>query len=741
MTGYKGHKKIEEMLRRGLAVLMAAILCVGAVPAVTSSAAGLTEDGTDVTDAAGLRSESDAAAERSGAEDEWDADELRDVMEMMRTAREELAELTARKSVLALVYLCDTYPVRAEASHDSEIVLNVPGGQSVLIEDVALALEEDGYGVWAYVSLYDHDREYRGYVPREYLACSDERFLAWEETYGMNPGMMLADDVLANAEMEQFPASYREPLRKLKEQHPNWQFVAMNTQLDWNTVIANEIGDAKNLIEKSYGDHTKEGLDGGNWYYVSEDALKYFMDPRNFLEENTVFQFEQLTYNESVHTKEALDQFLNSTFMNDSQNAPGTDMTFSTILWAVGVAEDSGVSPYHLAARVRQEQGLGTSPLISGNYPGYEGLYNYFNVGATGKSETECIVSGLQHARKEGWTSAYWSILGGADVISSNYIKRGQDTLYLQKFNVTTNGTYWHQYMQNVSAAYSEGKSTYGIYRNAGALDSPFVFRIPVYRNMPENNCAMPTFSTNVVLQIPEGYDTTVWLDGVPYAPAVRNGRFIVKAPDGQAGNAVVYRYNENGVPVGMYLWTLEYRNNAYVATEQPQLVDLLTYHGFSIRITGKSGIRFKTGISADLRNALTSEGVNGYVLKEYGTLVMRNVYNGQYPMIKGGEKVQSGTAYGFNESGAWVDKIYETVDGRHRFTSVFVGLPVSEYRVEYAFRGYAVLEKDGVETIVYGPRMAKSIYALAEQVLNMGLYPQGSDADAFLRQIIADAQ
>jgi hypothetical protein len=190
-----------------------------------------------------------------------------------------------------------------------------------------------------------------------------------------------------------------------------------------------------------------------------------------------------------------------------------------------------------------------------------------------------------------------------------------------------------------------------------------------------------------------------------------------------------------------MYLWTLQYKNNAYVVTAQPDLEDLLTYHGFSIRITGKAGIRFKTGISEELRNRLTSEGVNGYVLKEYGTLVMNNANIASYPMIKGGEKVASGMSYGINANGGLDDKVYENVNGRLRFTSVLVGLPASQYKTEYAFRGYAVLEKDGVQTTVYGPIMARSIYSLAEQVLGMGTYSEGSDAWNFLKQIINDAQ
>lgn len=124
---------------------------------------------------------------------------------------------------------------------------------------------------------------------------------------------------------------------------------------------------------------------------------------------------------------------------------------------------------------------------------------------------------------------------------------------------------------------------------------------------MPASPCPMPTSSTNVVLQVPSGYDAAaIYVDGVAYTPQVRNNRRIVTLPDGNAQAAVVYRYNANGAPIGMYVWTMEYRNNAYVATEQPELTDLLTYHGFSIRITGKAGIRFKTGISTDLRCQIT---------------------------------------------------------------------------------------------------------------------------------------
>ena len=659
-------------------------------------------------------------------------------------ARGALQDIAEEREVMALVYLCDELSIREEADDNSAKTVTVPSGQMVEILDVTVA---EDYQVWEKVSAEVSGKVYEGYIPRKYLACSDERFLEWEELYSMNPGeaVMLAEENAAGvyADIEQFPESYRSALEALKQKHPNWTFVRQNTGLDFQTVINNELQGGKSLVYKSYGDYCKEGQHSPNWYFASEDVLKLYMDPRNSLHENAIFQFEQLTYNESYHTEAAVETFLKNTFMNSNSPAPKTDMTFSHIFWAIGAEQQ--VSPFHLAARVYQEQGQGTSPLISGNYPGYEGYYNYFNISASGSTNEQVITNGLNYARNNGWDNAYASILGGANVISANYIKKGQDTLYLQKFNVSTtasNPVYTHQYMQNIAAPTSEALSMKKLYESAGALENTFVFKIPVYENMPASPCPMPTSSTNVVLQVPAGYDaSTIYVDGIPYTPQVRNNRRIVKLPNGNAQSAVVYRYNENGAPIGMYVWTLEYRNNAYVATEQPGLTDLLTYHGFSIRITGKAGIRFKTGISTDLRAQLLGNGVNGYHLKEYGTLVMNNANRTSYPMIKGGEKVISGLAFGTNANGTHQDSIYETVSGRYRFTSVLVGLPANQYKVEYAFRGYIILNKDGKDITIYGPVQARSIYALAQQVLNMGTYAQGSEADTFLRKLISDAQ
>ena len=660
----------------------------------------------------------------------------------IQMAGEALAQIAAQRDIMALVYLSDEYPVRIAPSYESEAAVTVPSGQMVNILD--LYVDED-MEIWHYVRLDYQGTDVYGYVPRLYLAASDERFLEWEEQYGLNLAASTyaaEGERASHADIEQFPESYRPALNALKEKHPDWIFVVMKTNLNWDTVIHNELQGGRSLVYRTFPEWAKQGLyDQGNWYYASEAALKLYMDPRNSLTENAIFQFEQLTFNETYHTQEVVTSFLDksNSFMKSSAMAPGTNRTYAELFYHIG--REEGVSPFHLAARVIQEQGRGTSQLISGTYPGYEGYYNYFNIKASGQTDKEVIENGLKYAKDYGWTDAEKSIRGGTKVISANYIKRGQDTLYLEKFNVTSNNTYNHQYMQNISAPTTEALTIKNLYGEAGALGSAFVFKIPVYENMPGTPCGVPEISTDVVLKLPEGYsDTTVWLDGVAYPGELRNGSLIAVAPDEKARTAVAYKYDDTGVPRGMYVWSLSHNGMAYTATAEPGLEDLLTYHGFSIRVTGKTGIRFKTGISTALRGQLTAGGVDGYRLKEYGTLVMNQANMERYPMVKGGEKVAGGISYGNGADGKPQDVVFETVDGRYRFTSVLVGLPAEQYQTKFAFRGYAVLEKNGSQVIVYGPARAKSIYDLAQQLIENGSYPEGSDAYEFLKKLIGDA-
>ncbi len=64
------------------------------------------------------------------------------------------------------------------------------------------------------------------------------------------------------------------------------------------------------------------------------------------------------------------------------------------------------ISPYHLASRIRQEQGPGNATETAtgngkGKYnKGYAGYYNYYNIGATGGSTSAIIKNALEKAKK-----------------------------------------------------------------------------------------------------------------------------------------------------------------------------------------------------------------------------------------------------------------------------------------------------------------------------------------------------
>ena len=325
--------------------------------------------------------------------------------------------------------------------------------------------------------------------------------------------------------IDSFPDSYKPYLLELQKKYPNWKFIALYTDLDWNYVIDNENQFGKNLVPKSYSDawkNTKPGeynveVDAG-WVDASRRAVEYTMDPRNFLNQVRIFQFESLSYDESTNNINAIEKILYGTeFYNKivqyyDSNGSQITMTskYSDLILEAG--RTSKVSSYHLASRIKQEVGPFLShSSISGIVPGFEGLYNFYNIGATSSSEPMgAIKNGLQYA-KDGkgasqatkdkylipWNNKQRAITGGGIFIGSSYINLGQDTVYLQKFHVTSNdgSLFWHQYMTNVLAPYSESKLIYNGYVNSDLLKDNLSFIIPIYNNMPEIPVQSPAIS------------------------------------------------------------------------------------------------------------------------------------------------------------------------------------------------------------------------------------------------------
>lgn len=326
--------------------------------------------------------------------------------------------------------------------------------------------------------------------------------------------------------IKNFPSNYQPYLEELAEKYPNWKFVALYTNLDWNYVISKENVFGKNLVPKNYSKtwkNTKEGqynveIDAG-WVDSSKRAVQYCMDPRNFLNEVRIFQFEGLSYDSSTNNLTGIEKILYGTefynkkvsYLNSSGETINTSSKYSDLILKAG--QTSKVSPYHLASRIKQEVGpFLTHKSISGDVVGYKGLYNFYNIGATSSTENlGAIKNGLQYA-KDGngassttkkkylipWNTKEKAITGGGIFIGESYINVGQNTIYLQKFDVNDDRDdelFWHQYMTNVLAPYSESKSIYNGYKNIGMISSSLTFIIPVFDNMPQYATQSPDIS------------------------------------------------------------------------------------------------------------------------------------------------------------------------------------------------------------------------------------------------------
>ena len=323
--------------------------------------------------------------------------------------------------------------------------------------------------------------------------------------------------------IDNFPSSYQPYLRELAKKYPNWKFTALYTELDWNYVISQENVFGKNLVPKNYSDRWKNITPGqydveidGGWVDSSKQAVEYCMDPRNFLNEVRIFQFEGLSYDTHTNNLEGIEKILYGTefyqkqvsYLDSNGNTIWMNSKYSDLILKGG--QTSKVSPYHLASRIKQEVGPFLSHAsISGNVEGYKGLYNFYNIGATSSTDQMgAIKKGLQYA-KDGngaseetknkylipWNTKEKSITGGGIFIGSSYINVGQNTIYLQKFDVNDergDDLFWHQYMTNVLAPYSESKSIYNGYQKMGMLDTTLNFIIPVYNNMPEVQTQSP---------------------------------------------------------------------------------------------------------------------------------------------------------------------------------------------------------------------------------------------------------
>ena len=355
--------------------------------------------------------------------------------------------------------------------------------------------------------------------------------------------------------IESFPEEYQDILKQIQKLHPNWTFEAYYTGLPWETLILNETAThGRNRVINSADLSWKCscGNVASGYACASDGITKYYLDPRNFLNEVNIFQFLEISYNSKIHNIDGVKSAVKGTFLDsevtytliekkevevekvveventtnnsvseeDVNNTINTTTTKTEIVKEIQdveveytkhyaeiileAAQKSNMSPYSIVTKIIQEVGTNGSSSVSGTYEGYTGYYNFYNLGAydTGNA----IVNGLKYARDKGWNNQYTAIIEGAEEIANSYTNAGQNTAYFYKWDVvgtkilesgktqTISGSnmFWHQYMTNVQDPTSQSKSLYNTYAKNNVLDKELNFIIPIYENMPKEN-TMPS--------------------------------------------------------------------------------------------------------------------------------------------------------------------------------------------------------------------------------------------------------
>ena len=415
-----------------------------------------------------------------------------------------------------------------------------------------------------------------------------------------------------------FPESYKIGLRDLHANFPNWIFTLHHTGQDFNYVLENELIGTRTLVNaQSISSYKSTDVgkydwttskwptfDGSAWVAASKEITAAYLDPRNFLYEPYVFQFEHHTFNANVHSIAGIKEMVKGTFldttvttegltaqntnttitypgveivpwnplapvipilMNDARNTERMVTGFSNVYLAPG-AENKNVeslgpaaglpqnnnnssanvigpgamntpngigspdgeevlesfpfvympkgtysyaeliydacrqvncNPYCIVSMILQEVGKNGSESVSGKNAKFKGIYNYGNINAYKSNNLTAIENGLKWASTAGtynrpWNSKEKGIYGLCEFYSNSYVRGGQDTFYLKKWNVQGENMFKHQYMTNVAGAASEGQLLGSAYDDI-MLQMPHEFKIPFYYNMPETNCPIPT--------------------------------------------------------------------------------------------------------------------------------------------------------------------------------------------------------------------------------------------------------
>ena len=127
-----------------------------------------------------------------------------------------------------------------------------------------------------------------------------------------------------------FPQYYAEKLALLQKKYPNWYFeplpvTGLNPQYTWDYVLYMETEKvpSRSLISgkkefAGYFHPTDLRTYDSGCRRASKEAVAYFLDPRNFLNERDIFQFRNLRHKNKVPLR-VIKSALRNTFMENER--------------------------------------------------------------------------------------------------------------------------------------------------------------------------------------------------------------------------------------------------------------------------------------------------------------------------------------------------------------------------------------------------------------------------------------
>ena len=169
-----------------------------------------------------------------------------------------------------------------------------------------------------------------------------------------------------------FPKSYITALNELQEKYPNWHFVAdfvpltfeesLNMQDDLFVKLTNKQYNSWRSMRKGCYDWNKNkfiSTNDGTFFGASREVIAYYLDPRNFLDEDNIFIFLDHSFENNTISVKGIENFVKGTFLSgiiSDSNDEYSGRSYSEVIF--DAAQKTNINPLILASTI-----LGTTVL------------------------------------------------------------------------------------------------------------------------------------------------------------------------------------------------------------------------------------------------------------------------------------------------------------------------------------------------------------------------------------------